>query len=574
MPTYQTGYFYTVNIYEFINDNLGSGNTSVETTDAVDADGWTPVYSWNSNPITTGDWLSPDNGKLVNYNHKLKYEVRVWKDTLPGLGPNPVGILGNDDGVKVVVLQSWLDSIASYATSPQKFGNYVRQSSPVSGKGNTVFTFFIDGIAPGPITPRIKVTLEGESQENPNNPEPVEIGLPNNSKMKTVNLSKVKTEPKIPPLLKTLVGSDRARWNACTNEWVGLLVTNVGSGKVDTTLVYFNRKGEEKRRTYLGRESITATGPDTFFGRGQEALLDAVKAACGDTNTPGTPDTSITLPPDPDKVRYNPPNHFVTRSVSHGERTRDSLINQLNTRGRIFTEINDVQNALSNRNRRLGKIYQSVDGAEALNKPTKGEVKLWGFRFSYNPQTMSYSTSTNTSIDWMLNSKDPANLLGGNTTVSFQLYLNRIADMTELKSAKDGGDFSRSYPRALRKEEIEGLLYRGTEYDLEFLYRVLNGDPGKTALLEYGGKTSDFGYITGTPCWFHLHNNLKYYGSMASLSVNHVMFTQEMVPMLSTVDISFIRYPSLELSPEEVKKAYEEQARRAGSTGEEAKAGK
>lgn len=569
MPTYEPGYYYTVNIYEFINDNLGSGNTSVETTDAVDADGWTEIYAWNSNPLISGDWLSPDNGKLVNYDHKLKYEVRVWKQTAPGLGPNPVGILGDDDGVKVFVLQSWLNSIASYASCPKSFGNYVRQSSPISGKGNTVFTFFIDGIAPGPITPKLKVVLEGESQENPNNPEEVEIGLANNAKMKTVNLSKTKTDPKIPTNLKTLVGSDRARWNTCTNEWVGLLLTNVSNGLVDTTLVYFSKKGEEKRRTYLGRESATATGPNTIFGRGQQALLEAVQSACGETNAPGTPDPGDLLPPDADKIRYNPPNHFVTRSVAHGERTRESF-----ERNSIITNVVGAQEALSTRNRRLGKIYQSEDGAAALNKPTKGEIKFWGFKFSYNPQSIQYSTAVDTSIDWMLNSKDPANLLGGNTQVSIQLYLNRIADMTELKkwNKAKASDYGTNYPRALRKEEIEGILYRGTEYDLEFLYRVLNGDPGKTALLEYDGQTADFGYITGTPCWFHLHNNMRYYGSMANVSVNHVMFTQEMVPMLSTVDISFIRYPSLEFaSPAQQREAILNAAKNLGGTGEEAK---
>jgi hypothetical protein len=576
MPTYEPGYFYTVNIYEFIDDNLGSGNTGVETTDAVDADGWAPIYLMDSSPIAgSRNWLSADNGKQVNVTHKLRYDVRVWKAPLSEvqnpnwLGPNPAGILGDDDGIRVAVFQTWVDSIASYATVPKSFGNYVRQSNAVSGHGNTVFRFYVNGTDKGVIAPKIKITIEPGTEENPLNPEPVEVALGSWTdplKMKVINFTKAKTEPKMPPALKELVGADRARWNACTSEWVGIDLKNVAGGKVDTSLVYYRKNGTFIRTQYLGREAADATGPNTIFGNAQEALLEAVRAVCNEeppTPSVGEPST----PPDPDKVRYNPPNHFVTRSISQGERTIDSV----NSKGRIITNVADVRSALNNRNRRLGKIYQSVDGAAALNKPTKGEVKLWGFRFTYNPQDLTYSTSTNTSIDWMLNSKDPANLLGGNTSVSIQLYLNRIADMTELKDAK-GGDFSRSYPRALRKEEIEGILYRGTEYDLEFLYRVLNGDPGKTALLEYsGGKTADFGYITGTPCWFHLHNNLRYYGSMSSLEVKHAMFTQEMVPMLSTVTISFIRYPSLELAPDQVKTAFQTRAQNVASTGEEAK---
>jgi hypothetical protein len=105
------------------------------------------------------------------------------------------------------------------------------------------------------------------------------------------------------------------------------------------------------------------------------------------------------------------------------------------------------------------------------------------------------------------------------------------------------------YGRRLSKEEREGLLYRGTEYDIEFLYRVLNGDPiAGTFLLDqtnYKGVTSDFGYTTATPCWLHLNNNMRYFGSVASLSVSHALFTENMVPMLSIVQISFSRYPAL-----------------------------
>lgn len=556
MPTYETGYYYTVSNYELIKDNLGSGNIQVETTDAVDDEGWARINNYGENAQ-----------KLVNSTHRVRYDIKVYKSSQATHGSSPIGLLSDNAGVKVVVLQSWMNDIAEYAVVPETGfpKSRVRQRAE---SGGTVFYFFVDGKSAGTVTPKIKVTLEVGSAENDYSPEPLEVGPLSGTKMVTVNFTKAATEPKIPPLLKQLVGSDRARWNSCTNEWVGLNVINVVVGSknlTDVYLVYFNAKGEKLREKYLGRESLTATGPKTLFGQGQAELLAAVRAVCGGEEP--TPDIgSPQSPPDQNNIRYNPPNHFVTRSVSHGERTRLE-----ETKNGIITSITDVNTALSNRNNRLGKIYQSEDGAAALNDPVNGKNLLWGFRFSYNPTDLEYSTSTNTSIDWMLNSKDPANLLGGNTTVNLKLYLNRIADMTQLKSAKAGGDFSKAYPRALTKEEIEGILYRGTEYDIEYLYRVLNGDPGKTALLEYDGVTSDFGYITGTPCWFHLHNNLRYYGSMASLQVKHAMFTQEMVPMLSVIDISFIRYPSLDLAGDKVKEKFQERAAAVATTGEEAK---
>jgi len=123
---------------------------------------------------------------------------------------------------------------------------------------------------------------------------------------------------------------------------------------------------------------------------------------------------------------------------------------------------------------------------------------------------------------------------------TFDLYLNRIQDLNTLKK----GYKATAYPAGgISDTDQKGLLYRGTEYDLEWLYRVVNGSPTKTSLLEYGGETADFGYITGTPFWLKLHKNMKYYGGLAGLSVNHVMFTKDMIPILSVVSLTFNRYP-------------------------------
>ena len=166
----------------------------------------------------------------------------------------------------------------------------------------------------------------------------------------------------------------------------------------------------------------------------------------------------------------------------------------------------------------------------------------------YNPTTFSYSSSSNNSVDWTLGAKDPATLLVGNSNVTFELYLNRIPDLKYLRMSNPKVSQDMLYGRTLKDYEKEGILNRGTEYDLEFLYRVLNGDPLNKPLLfdkEYNGASADFGFTTATPCWLQLNKNLKYFGSVASLNVNHVMFDLNMIPMLSTVSITFVRYPAL-----------------------------
>jgi len=532
------------------------------------------LYYWTvvtKEEIGTGG-SSPEDGyvaisspsKRVNLKHEVKYYIRAYKLV------SGVPQILNDNNVSVTIPQSYRDSVANAVT----IGTIV-----TTNEGNLLFSdknLFIVGFhgktSGFTFTPKFLVTLKPNSDEN-NSSVSKEIfpatgipGLP-----KTITFTQGNVASQVPQNIKdeAAVGSlqDLITRDTCAkpNRWVALVLKDKSDGRHVFVKTYA-LDGSFVSQKYIGKDGGPNPDKINHYEVGRKQVIRLKAQECFSNDDPDVPDTAVLPPPNLDKVRYNPPNHYVTRSVSHGERTRE----QLNSNGRIITSVVDVQEALSNRNNRLGKIYQSTDGAKALNKKDKtGKQPIWGFKFTYNPTAIEYGTTTNTSIDWMLNSKDPANLLGGNTSVTVSLYLNRIADMTELKNW-GGGSYTKNYPRALTPEEVEGILRRGTEYDLEFLYRVLNGSPGKTALLNYPGESSDFGYITGTPCWFHIHDNLKYYGSFATLSVTHVMFTQEMVPMLSKVDISFIRYPSLDLGPEAIKEGWQKQAQANASTGEEA----
>jgi hypothetical protein len=268
-------------------------------------------------------------------------------------------------------------------------------------------------------------------------------------------------------------------------------------------------------------------------------------AACGDNTSSGNglKDITTVTPPKGD-TRWNPPPHRDARGPSFGERV-DYKSNPAY----------DIVPAFSEKDR--GRIFQDVNSAAVLNKnpdklkelvSAKGATNQWGFRFMYNPSTFGYQSSSNNSVDWTLGASDPATLLTGNSAVSVEVYINRIPDLKYLRLKNPTLSEAQVYGRDLTEIEKQGILNRGTEYDIEFLYRVLNGDPLKESLLlstKYKGATADFGYTTGVPCWLVLNENLRYYGSVASFSVNHAMFDLNMVPMLSTVNITFARYPAL-----------------------------
>jgi hypothetical protein len=239
------------------------------------------------------------------------------------------------------------------------------------------------------------------------------------------------------------------------------------------------------------------------------------------------------------KERWNPPPHIATKGRLRGF----EWVEKDNSVGNNNEEVVNRLVAAGE----LGRIYQDKNSANAVNLNPELSKKgdLWGFRFMYNPTTISYQTS-GVPYDYT-DVADVATLLTGNMQVSLQLYLNRIVDLTELTSKRT--PTKSPYTPPLSNDAKEGILNRGTEYDIEFLYRVCNGDPSTTTgldpLLGYAGITSDSGLLKQVPVWLHLHNSYKIFGAVANLSVNHVLFDKRMVPMLSTVDLTINRYPAI-----------------------------
>jgi len=258
-----------------------------------------------------------------------------------------------------------------------------------------------------------------------------------------------------------------------------------------------------------------------------------------------TPKTPVTKPeeeePVPSEVitsadvgtsKFNPPPHAASRTLPP-------------TALAGYTVSSSADRATIRRLQRVnqrGYFFQDMDNAYMANGDFKTKAsQLWGFQFMYNPTTISHSLS-NANFD-ITNTADISNQLTGNQTFSVNLFINRVMDMSALASDRaqqsaGTGDYS----RALTNNDIHGILTRGTEYDLEFLYRVLNGEPQLGPSMDRA--TSDFGFIAPAPIWFRLHDNFKYKVVVTSISVNHVMFTEKMIPILSEVSIGMMRIPT------------------------------
>ena len=190
----------------------------------------------------------------------------------------------------------------------------------------------------------------------------------------------------------------------------------------------------------------------------------------------------------------------------------------------------------------------------------KEDSTMYGFKFLYNP--------TEVNMGWgMLEGVNPntirSNAAGqlmpvtgiGLSTIDFTILLNRIGDMDFLdkNGLAPGEDSPYSGVNTLsRVEDLKMIYKRGTMYDLEYLFRVINGPSAiHTTLLNE--KTADWGFLIGTQIELFLGDGLRYMVRLNGINVSHTIFNDRMVPVLSQVSLSFGRYNDVAVKQEDVR---------------------
>jgi hypothetical protein len=493
---------WTVRVYKDVEDtahqlNYASGSAAIDTTKVTVGSGGT-VISWVNSPAVKTIGIDYPG----SVGRREKFEIEVKASTIPGtFKPSITVVRYADNG---------LDNGGTIELPvPLKTGKVLQSISYTTSKN---------------VQPSFPTTYTNETKPDYGNQTQLYIDTLPQGGAKAPNLT-----------FDPLSGTDGA--------WIYAKQTQV-SGGYKVTVSTYSRDGHRLSQT----NNVDKTKNGVNWKAAQALLLkgvqDTVNASDNLSIDPAMPTAANS------DISANPPNHIWTRRPS-----LDELMTQNDSNFYVpdpataaqVLKTNSAAYSSVTATHPLGYIIQDVSTAQNLNiKTGKGKNQVYQFNFTYNPTTISYTTSANTPIDWTLgNTTDPANVLGGPTIVTFDLYLNRIQDLSLLKRGYKAG----AYPgKGLSDVDQKGLLNRGTEYDLEWLYRVVNGTPNKTGLLTYGGETSDYGYITGTPFWLQFHDNMRYYGGLAGLSVNHVMFTKDMIPTLSVVSLTINRYPVFDQS--------------------------
>ena len=521
--------------------------------------------------------LKPITGSTVSLAdvYSIVYVVRIWKTATavnpssPGASTTPHSEV-NSDGAGVYSyshggdFKNWVDSIKKIATvsDPQTVhggagafgiqpldGDHHPRYNYVNGDSFYIVVTPKSGASGFINKPAIRPYLKPNSTLNTSSTDyPLTTMLSGNS-IPAVTYTAAKSAVGTPPPEYT---ADRTKsgvggWSACTGLWsvirlehANVLPINSGFAiyiatydqwQLKSKVAVIDKKSKDNilkgKKNGLDGNGNVQYMPDTSTQLWKDAvtqlnnLINCIpakqKGPSGPTGPGGSNNSSKDTGQDQASVLTNPPLHKLTRPGSD-----------------LFT--------LPKR----AYFYSDFQSAATL-KSNKG----YAFHFHYNPTSIQYGTQSGANIDWTRGSADPANVLGGNTTIGFTIYLNRVLDLAVLNQSPDDPTIYKDWESQISADQAESLRKRGTEFDLEYLYRIIVGEPqdAHNALLQgMSGNTSltsDLGYITGIPCWIRIHDNMHYKVSVQSMNVNHVLFTPDMVPTLTTVDLQLARIPAL-----------------------------
>jgi hypothetical protein len=215
----------------------------------------------------------------------------------------------------------------------------------------------------------------------------------------------------------------------------------------------------------------------------------------------------------------------------------------------------------------IGKSTSANDAIAKAGKADSNNSKIltpnykYGFQFMWNPAELTSSVYRN--MDVTPSAADKLRVVSGvfpgQETVSFNIMLDRTNDFACARGAQKTGaiselaDFEKYYKNAYYptsntsvtfSEKMDALLKYGTMADLEYLFKSINGSglgDGEWATL-LGKKTANLGYLQPTLMAVTLGpdrtSSLSYVGWISSISMSHSSFTEDMIPLRTTVSFS------------------------------------
>lgn len=180
------------------------------------------------------------------------------------------------------------------------------------------------------------------------------------------------------------------------------------------------------------------------------------------------------------------------------------------------------------------------------------------FQFIYNPSTidMSWGGTPNVDIALIMSGKAKIPFMGAgftSSTITFQVLVNRMPDMKYLSDidATPIGFYQQLYNRSdVTVADLKDIRDNGTMYDIEYLLNTIVPYKMKSVLRKRW--TSDIGYLHSFPLEVHLGKGMRYLGIISSFNINHKIFNENMVPLMTWVNITVSRIPDVAYEQNEI----------------------
>lgn len=242
--------------------------------------------------------------------------------------------------------------------------------------------------------------------------------------------------------------------------------------------------------------------------------------------------------------KFNPPLHkslrFIRTNLGEGAKNSGvkSFYDETNNKYEASFAMRKDEGKTGFENLRLGRIIMDD---MAVSKGVIEGGKRFGFRFLYNPAQLGGSLNVGT--DFIPNQQSAVTVVlqKGLENMQLEVLLNRIPDITGNAKISD-------YSPNITESDRKRLQEQGTQYDLDYLYRCANGVHNT----RQRSQTGDIGVLLPNPCRLILGPYTSR-GAVVQVSVSDQMFSGDMVPVLSYVNITFARF--LNMAQSEIARA-------------------
>ena len=323
--------------------------------------------------------------------------------------------------------------------------------------------------------------------------------------------------------------------------------TNTAQGRLGRLDGNFNQRAENNAATQAREASEAAVAAVSATAKSVISSVEEARDAAAARLSKNSALKQLKSKP----VKFNPPLH-------HSVRPRKSPYSPSYSSSDLSSKVFDSPEARTSKDWRLGQLVGANEVVGAF-KDKKELDHRFGFRFLYNPTTVSMNASVNSSIspNAMRDGSGTLFITGaGLGSVSMEILLNRIPEVSAPRGKKKGKDLT---------DDEKDLRDKGTMVDLDFLFRVANGtwdvttgygapvvgdkgndkkgNPKNPKVLQtiYTSETGDIGLLVPTPMWLSIGPGLRYYGWLQEVTHKHTMFSPDMVPMVTRVQLTFQR---------------------------------